>query len=59
MKINITTSEAWMIMHALEDFSHSVSEMEEEDVGSSGFGSLQIRALETAKVKIQEAVQNE
>jgi len=59
MKINITKNEAWMMMNALEDFSFSVSEMEEEDVGASGYGSLEIRALETAKVKIQEAVEND
>lgn len=59
MKIDITKSEAWMMMHALEEFSHTVAEQEEDEVGQSGFGSLQIRALQTATVKIQKAVEND
>lgn len=59
MKINITKNEAWMMMNALEEFSHTVSEQEEDEVGQSGYGSLEIRALETAKTKILGVLKND
>lgn len=58
MKINITELEAIMIRDALNELSHGVSEQEEEEVGSSGYHSLELRALETANHKIVEVLEN-
>lgn len=58
MKINITKNEAWMLSNAIEDFERGILEQEDEDVGSSGFSSLELRALQTAKIKIWEVWEN-
>ena len=58
MKINITELEAIMIRDALNELGHGVSEMEEVEVGNSGYHSLELRALETAKIKILKAIEN-
>ena len=58
MKIDITELEAIMIRDALDELSHGVSEMEEESVGSSGYHSLELRALETVNHKIAEVLEN-
>lgn len=59
MKINITKNEAWMLSNAIEDFERGILEQEDEDVGSSGFGSLELRALQTAKIKILKVWEND
>ena len=59
MKINITELEAIMIRDALNELGHGVSEMEEVEVGNSGYHSLELRALETANHKIVEVLENE
>ena len=58
MKINITELEAIMIRDALNELGHGVSEQEEESVGSSGYHSLELRALETANHKIAEVLES-
>lgn len=58
MKINITELEAIMIRDALNELGHGVSEMEDVEVGNSGYHSLELRALETAKHKIVEVLEN-
>ena len=59
MKINITKNEAWMLSNAIGDFERGVLEQEDDEVGQSGYGSLEIRALQTAKIKILEAWEND
>lgn len=59
MKINITKNEAWMMMNAIEEFERGVLEQEDDEVGQSGYGSLELRALETAKIKILEVLEND
>ena len=58
MKINITKNEAWMLANAIEEFERGILEQEDEDVGSSGYGSLELRALQTSKIKIAEVLEN-
>ena len=58
MKINITKNEAWMLANAIEEFERGVLGQEDEDVGSSGYGSLELRALQTSKIKIAEVLEN-
>ena len=58
MKINITELEAIMIRDALNELGHGVLEMEEVEVGNSGYHSLELRALETSKIKIAEVLES-
>ena len=58
MKIEITELEAIMIRDALNEFGQGVSEMEDVEVGNSGYHSLELRALETANHKIGEVLEN-
>lgn len=58
MKINITELEAIMIRDALNEFGQGVSEMEDVEVGNSGYHSLELRALETANHKIGEVLES-
>ena len=58
MKINITKTEAHMLSNAINELELGVYEQEDEDVGSSGYGSLELRALQTSKIKIAEVLEN-
>ena len=59
MKINITKAEAHMLSDAIKEFELGVYEQEDEDVGSSGYRALELRALQTAKIKILEVLEND
>ena len=56
MKIDINKKEADLLLQAIHELQHVVSEMELEEEGSSGYTPYQMVNTNTLKLKIKNAM---